>query len=89
MLRQAVIDRLNEVRVSTPSAVQPLKIIHCTAPLEVLTTRLQERTGDIADATAEVLAKQFFEPFTAHEVPFVVTIDTTQDLKPQFHFLRE
>lgn len=90
VMRQAVIDRLNEVRVSAPSAtLRPLKIIHCTAPIEVLTTRLQERVGDIADATAEVLAKQFFEPFTAHEAPFVVTIDTTQDLKPQLHFLRE
>jgi hypothetical protein len=88
-MRQAVIDRLNQVNGNTSSHEIPLQIIHCTAPTEVLTTRLQQRTGDIADATVEVLAQQSFEPFTAQELPFVVTLDTTEDLKPQLHFLME
>lgn len=63
----------------------PLQILHCTAPLEVLRDRLTSRTGDIADATADLLAGQqaAAEPFTEEEQPYVKTLDTTQPLEPQ------
>jgi aminoglycoside phosphotransferase family enzyme/predicted kinase len=63
----------------------PLKIIHCQAPLEVLRERLVNRTGDIADATADLLESQLHqaEPFTVAEQPYVKTVDTTQSLQAQ------
>lgn len=61
----------------------PLQIIQCYAPLEVLHTRLQKRTGDIADATPDILVQQHLEPFTEAEQPYAKTIDTTQDLNDQ------
>lgn len=62
-----------------------LQILHCTAPLEVLRDRLASRTGDIADATAELLEAQqaAAEPFTETEQPYVKTLDTNQPLQPQ------
>ncbi len=56
----------------------PLQILHCTAPLELLTQRLRQRTGDIADATPDILAAQSFESFTSAESEYVRTLDTTQ-----------
>jgi uncharacterized protein len=61
----------------------PLTILHCTAPLEVLRDRVQARSGDVSDATVAVLSQQQMEPFTVAEQPFVLTVDTTQDLLPQ------
>ncbi len=60
----------------------PLQILHCTAPVEVLRDRLIQRTGDIADATVDLLASQqaAWEDFTAAERGYVTTVDTTQDL---------
>lgn len=67
----------------------PLQILHCNAPIEVLRERLQQRTGDIADATADLLAGQqaAAEPFTEEEKPYVKTLDTTQSLEPQLQRL--
>lgn len=58
----------------------PLQIYHCTAPEEVLRERLEKRTGDIADATADLLASQLqnAESFTEAEKGYVTTIDTSQ-----------
>lgn len=63
----------------------PLQIIYCTAPVEVLRDRLKTRTGDIADATVDLLASQQVaaESFTETEKAFVKTVDTTQDLTQQ------
>ena len=63
----------------------PLQIIHCTAPIEVLRERLSARTGDIADATADLLESQIAntEAFTTVEQPYVQTLDTTKPLEPQ------
>jgi uncharacterized protein len=60
----------------------PLQIIHCTAPLAILRDRLAHRTGDIADATVDLLASQqaAWEDFTPAERGYVTTIDTTQDV---------
>jgi uncharacterized protein len=60
----------------------PLHIFHCTAPDVVLRDRLQQRTGDITDATVDLLASQqaAWENFTPTERPYVTAIDTTQDV---------
>jgi uncharacterized protein len=63
----------------------PLKILHCIAPLETLQKRLEQRMGDIADATTDVLAQQSFEDFTHTEQAFVQTINTTQDVVAQLN----
>lgn len=75
---------LREAVIAAATAEQiPLQIIHCDAPPEVLHDRLKHRTGDIADATADLLPKQYLEPFTPSEQPFVVTMDTTQEIASQ------
>ena len=63
----------------------PIEIIHCTAPVDVLRSRLQTRTGDIADATADLLTSQVeqAEAFTEQEKPLVKILDTTQPLEAQ------
>jgi len=72
---------LREKAIAQASAQSiPLTIVHCTAPLDVLGDRLRQRTGDIADATPEILAKQSFDPFTPAEAEYVRTVDTTQPL---------
>lgn len=54
----------------------PLQILHCTAPMDVICDRLRHRTGDITDATVDLLAQQRLEPFTDQERQYVVKIDT-------------
>lgn len=54
----------------------PLTFLHCTAPKPVLEARLNQRSGDIADATAAILARQSMEPLSAEDP--VVVIDTTR-----------
>lgn len=63
----------------------PLQIIYCTAPLEIIQERLTNRTGDIADATVDLLASQLkqTEAFTDREKPYVKIWDTTQPLQTQ------
>ncbi|HEY9908575.1 MAG TPA: AAA family ATPase [Thermosynechococcaceae cyanobacterium] len=56
----------------------PLQILHCTAPLEVLQARIQQRQNDISDVTAAIVAHQAMEPFSAEEQALVQTIDTAQ-----------
>jgi hypothetical protein len=72
-LRQAAIAQAQSRQI-------PLQILYCTAPVEVLRQRLQQRTGDIADATVDLLESQqaAAEPFSDTEKPYVTTIDTTQ-----------
>lgn len=65
----------------------PLQIIHCDAPVDVLRDRLQHRTGDIADATVDLLPQQHLEPFTLTEQPYVSTVDTTQPIDSQIQKL--
>jgi len=63
----------------------PVKIIHCTAPEKVLRDRLLSRTGDISDATADLLTQQqaTAEPFTEAEQSLITTLDTNQDWTAQ------
>ncbi|MEG5159956.1 AAA family ATPase [Microcoleus sp. AT3-A2] len=67
----------------------PLQIIYCTAPIEVLRERLQQRRGDIADAKAELLSSQqaAFESFTELEKISVNIVDTLQDLEVQLNLI--
>jgi aminoglycoside phosphotransferase family enzyme/predicted kinase len=75
---------LREAVITEAKANQfPLQILHCDAPMEVLCDRLLKRTGDIADATADLLPRQSMEPFTPLELPYVKAIDTTQEVEPQ------
>lgn len=63
----------------------PLHILHCTAPVEVLRDRVAARSGDISDATPELLARQVAaaEPLTAEERDCARAIDTTQNWQAQ------
>jgi uncharacterized protein len=74
-LRAAVIDLATAQGIS-------LEMIHCTAPENVLRDRLTHRTGDIADATVDLLTSQqaAWEDFTPAEQGYVITVDTTADL---------
>ncbi len=79
-LRQPILDA-----ITAPDQTHPLTlhILHCTAPLEVLQQRLQQRQGDVSDATANLLPSQHMESFTSQEATFVQTFDTTQDIASQ------
>lgn len=62
----------------------PLQILHCTAPMNVLRSRLHQRQ-DISDATADLLHTQqaTAEPFTEAEQPYLKTVDTAGDWTEQ------
>ncbi len=75
-LRQAAIEQATAHQL-------PLQILHCTAPLLILQERLQERKDDISDATADLLPQQHMDDFSEAEQPFVIELDTTQDLEAQ------
>jgi uncharacterized protein len=63
----------------------PITIVECTAPVEVLRDRLNRRTNDITDATAELLNSQIAaaEPLTDAEKSIAVILRTDQALEPQ------
>ncbi|MBE9066871.1 AAA family ATPase [Leptolyngbya cf. ectocarpi LEGE 11479] len=65
----------------------PVSILVCKAPLTVLRQRLQERTGDIADATAELLIKQqtTAEALTNEESSLATYLDTTTNMEEEIH----
>ncbi|MEG4224765.1 AAA family ATPase [Microcoleus sp. N9_B2] len=65
------------------------QIVYCTAPIAVLRERLQQRRGDIADATAELLSSQqaTFEPFTELEQISLKIVDAAQDLEVQLNLI--
>ncbi|MBE9181291.1 AAA family ATPase [Oculatella sp. LEGE 06141] len=58
----------------------PLTIYHCNAPLEMLRDRLQQRQGDIADATADLLSHQSVDPFSPQEQAYVTIVNTAQEV---------
>ncbi|ABW26853.1 bifunctional aminoglycoside phosphotransferase/ATP-binding protein [Acaryochloris marina] len=63
----------------------PVQILFCTAPVAELRSRLQNRRGDISDATPDLLVhqKQTFQAFTTAEKPKVTQFETQQDLDAQ------
>ena len=79
-LREQVITATNNHKI-------PLQIYYCTAPMEVLSDRLNNRVGDVADATADLLQQQQanLEPFTPTEESLVTTLDTTKDWRSQIN----
>ena len=76
--RQSLRGRVIE---ETKSHQLPLEILHCIAPIEVLKTRLNTRTDDISDATADLLERQqaAAENFSEAEQVYVTTIDTSEN----------
>jgi uncharacterized protein len=84
--RQALRDTLTS---KATAAGIPVKLLHCSAPEAVLRERLQQRQGDIADATAALLSEQMatFETFTAQEQSLLTTIQTEAALAPQLQAL--
>lgn len=65
-----------EAIATAQTKAMTVTFLHCTAPAEVLKARVTQRSGDIADATADILAKQSMEAFAENAT--VITIDTTQ-----------
>jgi hypothetical protein len=74
-----------EAIAQATSSQLPIRIVQCTAPEDVLRDRLQSRTNDVSDATADLLSTQqaASEPFTDSERSLVTTLDTTQDWSSQ------
>ena len=72
-LRGNVISQAEESKI-------PCKILQCVAPEEILRERLNKRTGDIADATSDLLSSQLdrAEEFTVQEKTYLTILDTTQ-----------
>lgn len=77
-LRQEVITQAKFAQI-------PLRIVACTAPVDVIRNRLLHRNNDISDATIALLEaqRQQTEDFTDIEQPYVVPINTNQDLNSQ------
>lgn len=63
----------------------PIQIIYCSAPETLLCDRLLSRTGDVSDATVDLLKGQqaAFEGFTEEEQSLVIRLDTSQDWESQ------
>ncbi|MEM9266375.1 MAG: AAA family ATPase [Cyanobacteria bacterium P01_F01_bin.13] len=61
----------------------PVSLLVCKAPFSVLYQRLQQRTGDIADATADLLTSQqaTAEALTPEEQLLATYLDTTENLE--------
>lgn len=74
-----------EVMSKAELARIPVQILYCTAPVEVLRSRLQSRQGDISDATPDLLSsqQQAFQTFTTEEKPKLTQLATDQDLDAQ------
>ena len=71
----------------------PIEIVYCTATDKVLRDRILARTGDISDATVDLLEsqKKAFETFTEAEKPLVIKSELVlQDVtSPIYPFLAE
>ncbi len=59
----------------------PVRILHCQAEAAILRTRLEQRQGDIADATADLLSSQMadWEPLTEAELALTTVVDTEHE----------
>ncbi len=89
VILDAKYDRLslrNDAIAAAGSEKLPLQILHCTAPIEVLSDRLSQRSNDISDATPDLLKQQqaTAETFTDSERAYLINIDTAKvDWKEQ------
>ena len=100
VILDAKYDKLN-IRADVIAAAKqhqiPLKIIYCTAPEEILRVkrsstegnRLNRRSGDITDATANLLSSQLqnAEPFSDEEKSYLKILDTTKPRETQLEKL--
>jgi uncharacterized protein len=77
-LRQAALETALAAQIS-------IQIVQCTAPITVLRDRLQHRTGDVSDATVDILEGQIStaEPLTETEEAITIHLLTEQALEPQ------
>jgi hypothetical protein len=79
-----------QTAIAAASAKQiPLQIVYCTAPVEVLRDRLSKRSGDISDATVDLMSRQQAEAesFTEDEKAYVTEVDTSRsDWEKLYHF---
>jgi uncharacterized protein len=77
-LRQPILEAARAAQI-------PITIVECTAPVAVLRDRLNHRTNDIADATADLLESQLrgAEPLTDAEQAMAVALQTDRPLEPQ------
>lgn len=78
--------KLREQIVAQAELAQiPVQILFCTAPVAELRSRLQNRQGDISDATPDLLSnqQQTFQAFTTAEKPKMTQLATYQDLDAQ------
>ncbi len=77
-LRGEVIEQADKYQI-------PWQIVNCTAPENVLRQRLVKRTGDVADATVDLLISQMkaAEPFSDREKSHLKILDTTQPQQAQ------
>jgi predicted kinase len=76
--RQAVLTQANAADI-------PVAIVVCTAPMTVLYQRLQQRVGDITDATTQLLASQraTAQGLTDDEQSLATYIDTTTNIETE------
>ena len=58
----------------------PISVLVCQAPLSVLHQRVQQRSGDITDATAKLLTSQRAEALTKEEASLAISLDTTGEI---------
>ncbi|MGL5804052.1 MAG: AAA family ATPase, partial [Xenococcaceae cyanobacterium] len=94
VILDAKYDRLNcrSNAIAAANAKQiPLQILHCTAPEEVVRDRLSKRSGDISDATVDLISRQQAEAeaFTEEEKAYVTEIDTSRSDWEKLDFLQK
>lgn len=75
----------SEVMTRADLAQIPVRLLYCTAPVDVLRSRLQNRQGDISDATAALLPSQLqtFQTFTSAEKQKLTQLATDQNIEAQ------
>lgn len=66
---------------SAQAANIPVHILVCEAPMDVLRDRINQRKGDVSDATIEILERQIAnaEPIAPTEPANVLKLNTTED----------
>jgi len=73
-------DLRHQAMTAATQAGIPIRILHCHLPEPLLRQRLQQRQGDIADATVDLVSQQqqTWEPFTPAEQGILLSLDTSQ-----------
>lgn len=82
VILDAKFDRLKERKETIESAKErrlPLKFLLCSTDLKTMKQRLRDRTGDVSDATSDLVDQQAteFEAFSEAERALTIEVDTT------------